>query len=420
LQLLYLKPYCGVRIIRSLPVLNAHQHDVGFPISFGVFQEYYSTLPQFKGSSKIALIGTIAQGLSYLGAPFSASIAKRFPRYQRQQIWIGWPLCVLGLVAGSFTTTINGLIVTQGIMYGVGFVTLYYPIISMVDEWWVARKGMAFGIIASAAGASGTVMPLIINVLLKKYGYKATLRVIAVAMTILTGPLVFALKGRLTHSERSTMTRTNWSFFKKPLFYVYCSSTLIQGLGFFFPAVYLPSYAAGIGLTSTQGAVVLAVMAISQVIGQFVFGYLSDKHLPVSTLATICSFMAMVAALGLWGTAKSLGPLVTFSIIFGFFAYGFATMRVGMGRSVSDDPSGVVATFAILVFLQGVGNVLVGPISAGLLSKTVRIDTYGINMYKSLVIFTGSCMSLSAIVIVFWFVLPRKVREVQFGLSSRS
>jgi MFS family permease len=406
----------SLRLPRRTP--HAYQFDEGFPISFGVFQEYYSTLPQFASSNKIALIGTIAQGLSYLGAPFSASITKRFPKYQRQQIWLGWPLCVFGLVAGSFTNTVGGLIVTQGVMYGVGFVTLYYPIISMVDEWWVARKGMAFGIIASAAGASGTVMPLIINALLKKYGYKTTLRVIAVAMTILTGPLIFALKGRLTHFERSTMTRTNWSFFKKPLFYVYCSSTLIQGLGFFFPAVYLPSYAADIGLTSTQGALILAVMAVAQVLGQFAFGYLSDKHLRVSTLATLCSFMAMVATFGLWGTAKSIGLLITFSIIFGFFAYGFATMRVGMGRSVSDDPSGVVATFAILVFLQGVGNVLVGPISAGLLSKTVRVDAYGINMYKSLVIFTGSCMSLSTIVIVLWFLLPKKVRNAQLGLSS--
>jgi len=152
-------------------------------------------------------------------------------------------------------------------MYGIGFVAFYWPIISMVDEWWVARKGMAAGIIASAAGFSGTFMPIIVNALLKKYGYQTTLRTTAVAMIILTGPLIFALKGRLTHSKRSTMTRTNWSFFKKPLLYIYYTSTLLQGLGFFFPSVYLPSYATDIGLTSTQGALILAVMAIAQVLG---------------------------------------------------------------------------------------------------------------------------------------------------------
>jgi len=127
--------------------------------------------------------------------------------------------------------------------------------------------------------------------------------------------------------------------------------------------------------------------------------------------------MAMAATFGLWGIAKSLGMLITFGIIFGFFAYGFATTKIGMGRAVSGDPSAVVATFSILVFLQGVGNILVGLISAGLLSKIVRVDTYGVDMYKSLVIFTGVCM-LSAVVIIMWFLLPRKIRNAQFCQSS--
>ncbi|KAA8571582.1 hypothetical protein EYC84_001579 [Monilinia fructicola] len=89
----------------------------GFPISFGVFQDYYFTLPRFSASkSKIALIGTISQGLCYLGAPLSASLTKRFPRYQTHQIWLGLPICILGLVAGSFCTSVQGLIWTQGVM----------------------------------------------------------------------------------------------------------------------------------------------------------------------------------------------------------------------------------------------------------------------------------------------------------------
>jgi hypothetical protein len=132
---------------------------LGFPISFGVFQEYYSTLPQFAGNSNVALIGTIAQGLSYLGSPFSAALTRRFPKYRRQQIWLSWPLCIGGLIAGSFMTSVTGLILTQGVMYGVGFILLTYPILSMVDEWWVARKGMAFGLITSAGMAFYTFHP---------------------------------------------------------------------------------------------------------------------------------------------------------------------------------------------------------------------------------------------------------------------
>ncbi|QSZ31737.1 hypothetical protein DSL72_001305 [Monilinia vaccinii-corymbosi] len=242
----------------------------GFPISFGVFQDYYFTLPQFSpAKSQIALVGTISQGLCYLGAPLSASLTKRFPRYQTHQIWLGLPLCILSLVAGSFCTSVHGLIWTQGVMYGCGFLTLTYPIISMLNEWWIVRKGMAFGLISAASGVSGAGMPFLIQFLLSRYGYQTALRIIAIGITIFTVPLLPLLRGRLPPSERSSLARTNWAFVKTKLFWVYGASTLVYGMGFFYPGVYLPSYATSVGLSGTQGAAVLAVMSVAQVGGQF-------------------------------------------------------------------------------------------------------------------------------------------------------
>ena len=368
-----------------------------------MFQDYYTSLPEFSNDkSKVALIGTIAQGLSYLGAPFSAALTKRFHKYQRQQLWVAWPICILGLLIGSFATSIAGLIATQGVMYGIGFVLLTYPIISMIDEWWIARKGMAFGLISAASGGTGAVMPFVLEAMLHKYGYKVTLRASAIAMTILTGPLLPALKGRLPPAERSAMARTNRSFLRNPLFWIYCLSTLIQGFGFFFPSLYLPSYATDIGLEPRYGALLLAIMAVAQVLGQFAFGYMSDKKISVSTLAAACSLVATITALALWGTAKSIGLLLVFSTMYGFFAYGFGSMRIAMGKAVSSDPSAAVATYATLVFVQGIGNVLAAPVSSLLLSPSVRLGEYGASRYKDLVVFTGSCMFASALIIALW------------------
>ncbi len=379
-------------------------------MTFGVFQNYYSTLPQYAGNSKIPLIGTIAQGLSYLGAPISAAVTHRFPKYQRVQIYIGWPLCIGGLVAGSFTTSLDGLILTQGVMYAIGFVTFTYPIINMVDEWWIRRKGLALGAISAASGASGVFMPFIMNILLTRYGYQTTLRAVAVAMVVLTGPLIPTLRFRLPPSERGALKKMDWSFWKKPLWWLYCISTLIYGLGFFFPSIYLPSYATAIGLSSTQGALLLSIMSLAQVFGQFAFGWVSDKKVPVSVLAIICSFVTAIATFALWGMAKSLGLLLVFSIVYGFFGCGFTSMRAAMGRAVSDDPSAVVATYSILVFVQGVGNVLVGPISSGLLKGKVYVGGYGIERYKALVIFAGGCMAASALTIGMWYLRPKRNR----------
>jgi hypothetical protein len=123
----------------------------GFPVCFGVFQEHYSHVPAF-ANQNVALIGTVAQGIGYLGAPASMALTKQFPKYQRHFIWVGWVLCIVALGTGSLTTRLGGLVATQGLMYGVGFQTLYWPIMSMVNEWWITRKGFAFGLIIGAAG----------------------------------------------------------------------------------------------------------------------------------------------------------------------------------------------------------------------------------------------------------------------------
>jgi MFS family permease len=327
-------------------------------------------------------------------------------------IWTGWLLCIVGLVASSFADTIGALIATQGIMYGIGFVSLYFPIVIMVNEWWIARRGMAFGIIVSASGASGAVVPFAVEALLDKYGYKTTLRAVAVAITVLTGPLIPLFRNRLPPAEQSAMAKTSWSVLKKPLFWIYCVSTVLQGLGFFFPSLFLPSYASSIGLDATQGALLLAVMAFAQVLGQFVFGYLSDNRVSINLLAGVSSITAAIASVAIWGRAKSLAGLIVFGLVYGIFGYGYASTRVGMVNAVIDDPAAAPTTFSIFIFSQGVGNVLAGPISAGLLSPSTRRESYGILRYKAVVIFSGACMFLSALTIGSWFLGPGRRRVV--------
>ncbi|KAJ5154974.1 MFS monocarboxylate [Penicillium coprophilum] len=302
----------------------------GFPLSFGVFQNYYSELPEFAGNPYISVVGTVASGISYLGAPFTAPFIKRFQKYQRQMIWIG--------------------------SYGLGFLIFYYPILNMVNEYWVTRRGMAYGLLCSASGVSGAVMPFIVEKLLNKYGYRTTLRIVAIAMFILTGPLIPFLKGRLPVSRytATTAARSDWSFLRTPLFWVYSCSNIVQGLGYFFPTLYLPSYARSMGMSSTIGALLLALMSVSQVAGQFTFGVLSDRKVSVNVLIAISTVVSAVASFALWGLAHSLAPLIVFALIYGFFGAG-----------------------------------------ANLISRVLVLENYGLTKYMAVVIFTGSCMSLS-------------------------
>jgi hypothetical protein len=66
-----------------------------------------------------------------------------------------------------------------------------------------------------------------------------------------------------------------------------------------------------------------------------------------------------------------------------------------MGTAISSEPTAAFAAFGLLNFGKGVGNVLSGPISGALLSKTVNVHAYGAAKYKPMILFTGSCMALT-------------------------
>jgi MFS family permease len=245
-------------------------------------------------------------------------------------------------------------------------------------------------------------MPFIITEMLKKYGYPTTLRATAIAIAILTGPLIPSLKGRLPVSSSNAVAATDWRFLKMPLFWIYSLSNIIYGLGFFFPSLYLPSYATSINLSATTGALLLALLSVSQVLGQFSFGYLSDRRIPINALLITSTFTSAVACLTLWRLAHSLAPLVVFALLYGFFGAGYTAMWARMGTKICDEPMAQMAMFSFFNVGKGIGNVSAGPMSAALMGYFVPNGHNEEEKYRAVILFTGCCMLCSGLVVGMW------------------
>ena len=86
----------------------------------------------------MAAIGTTATGLMYFGLPFAALGAQRWPKLRRPSMAVGLVLMVLSLVAASFCNTVAGLIATEGVLYAIGGLLAYSPLLQYVDEWFVS------------------------------------------------------------------------------------------------------------------------------------------------------------------------------------------------------------------------------------------------------------------------------------------
>lgn len=82
----------------------------------------------------------------YLGAPFTVSALQKWPKYRRYYAGIGLGIITIALVISSFSTRVWHLILTQGVMYAIGGSLLYTPTVIFLDEWFIRRKGFAYGV----------------------------------------------------------------------------------------------------------------------------------------------------------------------------------------------------------------------------------------------------------------------------------
>ncbi|KAL9576540.1 MAG: hypothetical protein Q9212_007013 [Teloschistes hypoglaucus] len=354
----------------------------GFALNYGVFQNYYFKHQPFQGNKSLSIVGTVATGGFFLGAAVVIPFIKFFPRCRRPMVWIGWALSVVSLIAASFATTLGVLIATQGVIYTVGITILYWPVMSMMSEWFVKKRGLAFGIFTAATGLSGIVMPFALAALLDRYGYATTLRAMGVALAVFTGPVLPMVKGRIpAWYAGANKKKADLSFLKNPVFYFFSASVLFQGLGHYFPTLYLPLYATLLGHSSLMGALLLALFSVAQIIGQVGIGHLSDGRVSVQMLAFIIPSVSCIAVFTLWGFGRSLACLIPFSLIYGVFAGGYLILWARMGMTFGDDEDVALTTFGIFAFLKGIGNIITGPIGAALVAEDFDTKAYGLESY---------------------------------------
>ncbi|KAL8772968.1 MAG: hypothetical protein Q9209_001988 [Squamulea sp. 1 TL-2023] len=387
-----------------------------------ILQNYYFTHHPFEGNANLSTVGTLGTAFFFLGAPVATYLVRRYHRWQREIIWTGCAISIIGLVSASFAPDFGTLVATQGVIFGMGVLIMYYPIFSMLNEWFIDRRGLALGILCAATGVSGLFYPFVLEILLNRYGRATTLRVSAVAITVLCGPALPLLKGRYPTSYHEKVPETDYSFFKMPLFYVFSLTALLQGLGFYFPFIYLPSYATSLGLSDHIGALLLVVSGFAQMLGQIGFGYFSDlrikrfwmdQRVPVEVLVFISPLVSAIAILGLWGTASSIPVLVVFALVYGVFAGGFVVLWARMGTTLSPSPSLALVTFSAFACERGVGSVATGPISSALLTGDVNPAEYGIGRFKNIILYSGMCMLASAAVMVVWYVWRRIAKWIE-------
>ncbi|KAI1413157.1 MFS general substrate transporter [Hypoxylon sp. FL1857] len=390
----------------------------GYSLAFGIFQEYYTThgtavLSGGSSPGTIASIGTSQTGVLYLMMPVTFTLLTKYPRLRR---WFG-PLGLLlttgCLTASSFATTAGQLIVTQGVFHAIGCGLLFTRSSLCMDEWFSERKGLAYGAMWSGKSGVGAGMPFLTSALLNRYGASSTLRIYAVASTLLVIPPLFLMRERPAPRGRSSTTsddegargrggHVSFAFARHPTFWILQCGNILQSLGYLMPSTYMASYANALGFPSITGPIFLALISLASVPGSLLIGLLNDTGLAATTVILISSLGSALPVFLLWGLGgHQIAVLVVFTLLYGFFAGGFSSTWSGilheMKRRDSAMDTGLI--FGMLLGGRGLGFVLSGPVGGALLEtnrfKAEDFTGYA-TQYGPMIVYTGLTATLGA------------------------
>ncbi|TAQ88874.1 hypothetical protein B7494_g2809 [Chlorociboria aeruginascens] len=377
----------------------------GFSLSFGVFQEYYSSNATFSSSpGSIAIVGTTLNGLMYLMMPVSFTLLTRYPYIRPYTGLCGLFIMGTSFILSSFSTQFWQLFLTQGILCAIGCSLLFSPTSLYLDSWFVSRKGLAYGTIWAGKSAAGVVFPFIMSSLLSRFGAKVTLQAYSIALAITTAPLLWVLKPRIPFTRSATPPPLSFTFLRLPAFWMLQLGNVIQSLGYLLPTTYLSSYAHTLGYPAITGALLIAVFSLASIPGALFHGILGDKLRP-TTVILISSLGSTIASFVFWGLATGIALLAIFTILYGFFAGGFSSTYSGVLRELKEEnernemaagrsESGIshIDTGLVMGFLlgaRGVGFLVAGPLSSAILGGWKSAEfAYGSDFGK-LVVFTG-------------------------------
>ncbi|KAF9267456.1 MFS general substrate transporter [Marasmius fiardii PR-910] len=396
----------------------------GLPFTYGVFLDFYKT-EVFPAASPglIALPGSLCNGILYLSTIYIMPLISRFPMYKFQVMIVGYVICISGLVGAAFATKVEHLVVTQGVLYAVGGGLLYYPMMTYLFEWFVVRKGFAYGVLFSGASIGGVVMPFIIRPLLDRYGRKVTLIALGISFSVFILPCFPYLKPRIPpqrHGRSRNVVeskRFDTQFLRGSVFWILFMTSLIQSSGAFMPFLYLPVFTTDLNLKSVFGTLSVALVNGVSGPGMIFFGHLTD-HYDLQYAILLSSLGSAISVFLIWGFSQSLTPVIVFSCVYGFLGPPWAAMFPKFAEVTVGERNQQLAPTLVFFYLgaRGIGNVLSSPLSAALISPWELTDKvpygYGLKGYFAtvrpnflfyfqgpLIIFTGVSLLTSSLAV---------------------
>ncbi|KAK6071359.1 MFS monocarboxylate [Seiridium cupressi] len=329
---------------------------IGYNQTFGVFQEYYLSpsqdvlVPSLASQATpptalLAFVGTLCYGLTWAGGIIVNPIMSRIEHgtwkgitpssglWRRSITVFGVLLVAVGFTLASFSTTLWQLLLTQGLLVGLGMSFIYFPLLSPAPEYFTSHRATAMGFILAGGGTGGY-----------------------------------------------------WSANRM-------GSAAESAAGAQLPLAFIPSYTVVLGRSASTGANLLAAANVINAVSRILTGYAGDRLGRQNTLA-LTLFLAAASVFAFWlssvlatASAPAFSLWLAFIVLYSFSGGGYYALFPALIAEVFGIRQ-YVAVNAFILLVRGLGTMFGSPVGGQLLADSEA----GTRAYTNMVYWDGALL----------------------------
>ncbi|KAJ2596969.1 hypothetical protein GGF39_003235 [Coemansia sp. RSA 1721] len=377
--------------IPTLAVMVNYMFIFGASNSYGVFSTYYLN-EKFVGTSATTLswIGTLITSLM-LGCNIGTGALADKIGY-RPTAYIGTALCTAAYILASFAKEVWQLILSQGVLFGIGASFLIAPSLSIPPQWFNKYRGLASGVAVAGSSFGGLWFTAATQAMIDNLGSPWALRILGILTFAVTSLMNLLYFRRVPARPRKTLFELKAA--KRLIFWLISLEACAMYTGYWALTFYIGTTARQLGGTMQDGSNLLLVLNAGSAVGRILAGVVADKFGNMNTLF-VSLVLTVVIEMPLWMKAQSIGPLYALCALYGMISPTFISINPVIVSTQFDTD--------VLASVMGMTNLFAGlGVLAGNLSQGAIFDKYDHReQFTNTIIFSAMFILFSAIVVFF-------------------
>lgn len=321
--------------------------------------------------------------------------------FARALIVVGTICGVLGMMFASLASQYWQLLLAQGLLTGLGHACIFIPSVAILPAYFRRRRMLALGLSNAGSSLGGIVYASMFRAIQRRTGFGWAVRAIAFVMLGTQGVAVAFMKKKTPTLPPGVgvsppQRRRMWdmSAVREPQFLTYGIAMLFCFGGLYVPFFFVQPYAQAFGIAGGDlNFYLLALLNAASFFGRILPNVIGDQTGPANAMIPCVAVTAILSFS--WIAIRSMGGIIAFCILYGFFSGAYVSLNSGVVASLSPNLSVLGTRMGMLAIPMAIG-LLIGTPIAGALEQV---------SWTGLQVFCGAFVGISFIFLVVTRVL---------------